>query len=73
MENTYTYQGWQCPICKHVFSPSVSVCLYCPAKIITTTSCEDVELVITEHNYILVSNRSRNPEFDDEKPCKGVE
>lgn len=22
-------QGWQCPICKRVYSPHTSMCLYC--------------------------------------------
>ena len=22
-------QGWQCPICKRVYSPNTSMCLYC--------------------------------------------
>lgn len=25
----FTQQGWQCPICKRVYSPSTSMCLYC--------------------------------------------
>jgi hypothetical protein len=31
-------QGWQCPVCKHVFSPSTPVCFYCPPKTETTTN-----------------------------------
>lgn len=25
-------QGWQCPICKRVYSPSTALCFYCPAE-----------------------------------------
>jgi hypothetical protein len=25
-------QGWQCPICLHVYSPTTSMCSYCPAS-----------------------------------------
>lgn len=25
-------QGWQCPICKRVYSPFVQMCLYCGKK-----------------------------------------
>ena len=25
-------QGWQCPVCQHVMSPSVAVCMFCPPK-----------------------------------------
>ena len=24
------FSGWQCPICGCVFSPSVSICFFCP-------------------------------------------
>ena len=29
-------QGWQCPICKRVYSPFTHMCLYCSSKEITT-------------------------------------
>lgn len=25
-------QGWQCPVCHRVYSPSTSMCLYCPVN-----------------------------------------
>jgi len=25
-------QGWQCPVCKHVYAPSVAMCTRCPAQ-----------------------------------------
>lgn len=25
-------QGWQCPICKRVYSPFVQMCMYCGKK-----------------------------------------
>ena len=28
-ENLFIPQGWQCPICKRVYSPTTSLCLYC--------------------------------------------
>lgn len=40
MEN-YNYfapQGWQCPICKRVYSPSTPCCFYCGAESKVTTS-----------------------------------
>ena len=27
-------QGWQCPICKRVYSPFVQMCMYCGKKYI---------------------------------------
>lgn len=32
-------QGWQCPICKRVYSPFTSMCPYCGGnEVITTTT-----------------------------------
>lgn len=34
-------QGWQCPICKRVYSPFTHMCLYCGGKEVTTTTLPD--------------------------------
>ena len=31
-------QGWQCPICKRVYSPHTSMCLFCGGDSKTTSS-----------------------------------
>lgn len=31
-------QGWQCPICKRVYSPFTHMCLYCGNKEVETTT-----------------------------------
>jgi len=31
-------QGWQCPICKRVYSPHTSMCLYCGGDAKTTST-----------------------------------
>lgn len=36
--NYYAQQGWQCPICKRVYSPSTLCCFYCGAESKVTTS-----------------------------------
>lgn len=36
MDFNFTPQGWECPKCKRVYSPTTMMCLYCPQK--TTTS-----------------------------------
>ena len=28
-EGLFVSQGWQCPICKRVYSPYMSMCMYC--------------------------------------------
>ena len=35
----YAQQGWQCPICKRVYSPTTPMCFYCgqESKTVTTT------------------------------------
>ena len=36
-------QGWQCPICKRVYSPFVQMCFYCGKKetqAVTSTNIE---------------------------------
>lgn len=38
-EYNYVPQGWQCPVCKRVYSPSVSMCMYCGNK--ETTGATD--------------------------------
>ena len=40
MTENYNYpqQGWQCPICKRVYSPSTPCCLSCGGESVTFTS-----------------------------------
>lgn len=42
IDSGYVPQGWQCPICKRVYSPTTMMCMYCgeegATKIYTTTS-----------------------------------
>lgn len=41
MENLFSnaLQGWQCPICKRVYSPFTLMCPYCGGnEVITTTT-----------------------------------
>ena len=33
-------QGWQCPLCKSVYSPDTPMCFQCPSETITSTSLE---------------------------------
>lgn len=28
-ETAFAQQGWQCPVCGRVYSPSTTMCLYC--------------------------------------------
>jgi len=31
-------QGWQCPVCKRVYSPTTPMCYFCPEKTVTVTT-----------------------------------
>lgn len=31
--NLMVQQGWQCPCCSKVYSPTTSMCFYCPPKV----------------------------------------
>lgn len=34
----FAQQGWQCPICKRVYSPFTPMCYYCGSEAVTKTS-----------------------------------
>ena len=36
-------QGWQCPICKRIYSPFTPCCFYCGAEGVTKTSTDWVK------------------------------
>ena len=36
IETTGVQQGWQCPVCKRIYSPFTVMCYYCP----TTTTID---------------------------------
>ncbi len=38
----FAQQGWQCPICKRVYSPTTSMCYYCGNTGTTTTDTATV-------------------------------
>ena len=46
-------QGWQCPICKRVYSPFTSMCLYCGSgetKATTTTDTYfDIDKILNSY------------------------
>lgn len=35
---TNVWKGWQCPICKRIYSPFTSMCLYCGGNQETQTT-----------------------------------
>ena len=41
---TFAQQGWQCPICKRVYSPTTCMCFYCGNSTVTTSTNVTVDL-----------------------------
>ena len=39
----FAQQGWQCPICKRVYSPMTSMCYYCGNGVPYTTSSTTID------------------------------
>ena len=33
-------QGWQCPVCGRVYSPTTPMCYHCPGKVVVGTGKE---------------------------------
>ena len=54
-------QGWQCPVCKRIYAPSTSMCLYCggnmKAKTTTGISIDDMEDFTTTSSYKVLKIR----------------
>lgn len=50
IDNNYVSQGWQCPICKRVYSPTTPMCMFCGGeqKITTTTSFTTASRLVNE-------------------------
>lgn len=72
MNDFTAQQGWQCPLCKRVYSPFTPCCLYCGAEGMAktstdtnSTSCTDwqkqqsitiARYIPQEDNYTSISN-----------------
>ena len=37
-QSNFIPQGWECPKCKRVYSPTTNMCSNCPTQTITTSS-----------------------------------
>jgi hypothetical protein len=66
-------QGWQCPGCQKIYSPTTPMCYYCPPKVTTSTGTGKAmntkmrEAIITSmcrtwrHDYSLDKNQEAYP------------
>lgn len=52
MDMNYVQQGWQCPICKRVYAPYISMCTFCGDNMeittYTNTTGEDKSYHVTD-------------------------
>ena len=52
----FAQQGWQCPICRRVYSPSTPMCWY----------CGNGETITTNNINIKMNNEQKTPSTDTE-------
>lgn len=47
----FAQQGWVCPKCGRVFSPTTPMCYYCGNGVVTTTTTTNIETPKTEEDF----------------------
>ena len=52
-------QGWQCPVCKRVYSPTTPMCFYCGTGEVTTSTSTKV-IIGDTHPKTDTSRRTDN-------------
>ena len=54
MNNNYNLapQGWQCPICKRVYSPSTMMCYYCGGDTVKSTDPSSTGIDWRKHQSV---------------------
>ena len=68
MMNLTVQQGWQCPMCQHVYSPTTPMCYYCPPKTTVQTTTEKEELTEQKPVGYLCENGVGHKYFRWKKP-----
>ena len=54
-------QGWQCPICKRVYSPSTMMCFYCGGERKTGISTDGTDIDWTKQQSVTVPYYNTHP------------
>ncbi len=58
-------QGWQCPICKRVYSPQQKMCLYCGDNKLSNETDSSVNTVISSPPYNYDNSSNYNSIIED--------
>jgi uncharacterized OB-fold protein len=63
VQTTFIPQGWECPKCKRVYSPTTSMCSHCPqnSQGVTTTGTSLTFSSGTTHSIHSFSSNKPNP------------
>ena len=69
MNDFLAQQGWQCPICKRVYSPFTPCCFNCGAEGITKTSTGTGVPYPQEDNFTSISNGRITFTAEDTRTC----
>ena len=46
MNENFVQHGWQCPICKRVYSPMTFMCYYCGGESVTSTGTGSIPMPV---------------------------
>lgn len=57
ISNFQAQQGWQCPVCKRVYSPFTPCCFYCGEEGMTKTSTSTGTIEYKDDAYVVDSLR----------------
>jgi hypothetical protein len=42
IETNSIHQGWECPKCNRVYSPTIIMCIHCPTRKVTTNGTSSI-------------------------------
>ena len=55
-------QGWQCPVCKRVYSPTTPMCLYCGNGEVTTRTSTNVGDTMIDWVHHVSKTKAEEPQ-----------
>jgi hypothetical protein len=64
-------QGWECPKCKRVYSPPISMCIFCPQDTVTSsrTTLAHIPTTCTSVNHQFELDKESSSDDDKCKRC----